>query len=147
RVPLWTFLPLQVVWANLHGGFLLGPMIVGLAAIGEALEARLGHVTAAGDAARGTAAPRPGEARRLGLLAAALVAASVLNPYGVRLLYFPFQLTGSGFMDEIYEWRPPFSSAYAGSYMARYYVAWILLGAAIILSVLWLPLRSSSSAT
>ena len=146
RIPLWTFLPLQVVWANLYGGFLLGSMIVGLAAIGEALEAPLGHGTAAGEAVRGTTGPRPGEARRLGLLAAALVAASVLNPYGVRLLYFPFQLTGSGFMDEIYEWRPPFSSAYAGSYMARYYVAWILLGAAIILSVLWLILRRRRAA-
>src|SRR2546428_5013643 len=31
RVPLWAFLPIQVVWANLHGGFILGPTIVALA--------------------------------------------------------------------------------------------------------------------
>lgn len=124
RIPLWSFLPLQIVWANLHGGFLLGPAIVGLAAIGEAVESRLGR--------RG-AAPPGQEARRLALLALAQVAVSLVNPYGVRLLLFPFQLMGSDFMKEIYEWRPPFGSTYAASYMARYYVAWIVLGAGAIL--------------
>ena len=115
RIPLWAFVPLQVGWANLHGSFLLGPAIVGLASIGEAIERR-------------------DEARRLGILAAVLLIACVVNPYGLGLLSFPFQLTGSGFMNEIYEWRPPFGSSYAESYMARYYVMWIALGTAVLVS-------------
>jgi tetratricopeptide (TPR) repeat protein len=115
RIRWWAFMLLQIAWANLHGSFLLGPAIVGLAAIGEAIERR-------------------DEARRLGILAAALLFACVVNPYGLRLLSFPLQLTQSGFMKEIYEWRPPFASSYAGTYMARSYVAWIALGTAVLVS-------------
>jgi hypothetical protein len=134
RIPPWTFLSLQVAWANLHGGFLLGPMLVGLAAIGARVEGGLAS-PAAGAVARPPAQPRS-EALRLGLLAAALPVACLLNPYGARLLLFPFRLSGTSFMGEIYEWRPPFASAFAGTYMARYYVAWIVVGAATILGVL-----------
>jgi hypothetical protein len=144
RIPPWTLLLLQVLWANLHGSFLLGPLIVGLAAAGEAIDARFApkgpEPVAAGPAGR-SAARRPGEARRLALLAAGLVAVSLVNPYGARLLAFPFRLTGSDFMGTIYEWRPPFGSAYAGTYMARYYILWILLGTATLLSALYLAGR------
>jgi hypothetical protein len=121
----------------------MGPAIVALAAMGEAIEARFasradgegagGGIAGAG---AGSAVPRRGEAVRLGLLAAALVVVSLVNPYGARLLRFPFRLMGSTFMGEIQEWRPPFDSAFAGSYVARYYVAWILIGSGVILGVL-----------
>src|SRR2546428_13903686 len=65
RIPLWSFLPLQVVWAKLHGGFLLGPAIVGLAAIGGAGESRLRR--------RGAGPPGQG-GRGLGLSGPGLVA-------------------------------------------------------------------------
>ena len=132
RVPLWTFLPIQVVWANLHGGFILGPTIVALAAAGEGLESLI--------FSRAPGAPQPGssgapphrrEATRVAGLAVSLVAACLLNPYGVALLKFPFQLTGSSFMGEIWEWQPPFASDFAGTYMMREYVAWGLFGLAI----------------
>ena len=134
RVPLWTFVPAQVAWTNLHGSFLLGPAIVGLAAIGAAIEGRLWP--GEGPPRPGENPPRPGEARRLGFLAAALATASLLNPYGFRLLLFPFRLSSTSFMAVIYEWRPPFASTFAGTYLARYYVVWIVLGAASTLGVL-----------
>ncbi len=134
RVPLWGFLPIQVVWANLHGGFVLGPTIVALASLGEALEG-LALGLAPGGALRGGEAggrPHLREAARLAGLAAGLIAACLLNPYGPALLEFPFALTGSSFMGEIYEWQPPFSSEFAGTYMMREYVAWGLLGLGVL---------------
>jgi tetratricopeptide (TPR) repeat protein len=130
RTPLWIFVPIQILWANLHGGFILGPAIVALAATGAALDQ--------------TMSPPPREAlareaRSLALLSLVLLAASVVNPYGPRLLRLPFDLTGSSFMGEIYEWLPPLfavdfwnasisRSPFASTYMALYYVAWMILG-------------------
>lgn len=110
-------LPLQVLWANIHGSFFLGPLLVLLAAAAACLER-----------------PGPsGEGRReglfLGALALGLTAANLLNPYGAALLRFPFALTGSAFMEQIYEWLPPYAEAYRTTYMARYYVLWAVVGA------------------
>ncbi len=161
--PLWSFVPLQVLWANLHGGFVLGPLFVGLAAAGEAIDhlwARTSRTAprnrAAGRnerrAGKGrhaapdtTPGPQDGrhlrEAGRLAALAAALVACCLVNPYGVELLEFPFQLTGSSFMTEIYEWQPPFRSDFAATYMMRYYVVWGALGLAVLGAALERALR------
>jgi len=127
--PLWAFVLLQILWANLHGGFVLGPAIVLASALAAALDGALGLPPAP---AAGGRSPRR-EALSLALLGAGLVAASLVNPYGVGLLRFPFQLTGSAFMGEIYEWLPPFGSPFASTYMARYYVGWIAFGGASLL--------------
>jgi len=119
---LWLLPLLQVLWANLHGSFLLGPVLVGLAAVAEAVEAQAGG--------RAERPSRQSEATRLAFVAAALVAASLVNPYGVALLRFPFALTGSAFMGQIYEWLPPWSEPFRSTYMARDYVAWAAIGIA-----------------
>ena len=137
RAPLWAFVPLQVLWANLHGGFILGPLLVAAAALSAALDA--GRAPAPGASSRR-------EAWSLGLLAPGLVAVSCLNPYGPGLLRFPFQLTGSAFMGEIYEWLPPFGSPFASTYMARYYIAWIVVGAGVLL-LSFAPARGGPMAT
>src|SRR6185437_15509596 len=36
---LWTVPPLMVVWANCHGGFLAGPVILATAMVGHAVSA------------------------------------------------------------------------------------------------------------
>ncbi len=138
RAPVWAFLLLQIVWANLHGGFILGPVIVALAAAAAALDRLLERHAGVGPPVSSTHAP-PREAAWLGLLAIGLVLVSLVNPYGPRLLKFPFALTGSSFMGEIYEWLPPLVafdfktgtltlSPYASTYMALYYVVWIGFG-------------------
>jgi hypothetical protein len=124
REPFLVLPLLQVLWANLHGGFILGPATVLLAAIGllvDGLLARRDNPAAAVGPLR--------DAARLGSLAAVLLASCLLNPYGWELLRFPFALTGSAFMDLIYEWLPPFDSAFRTTYMMRYYVLWTALGA------------------
>ncbi len=49
---LWTIPPLMVVWANCHGGFLAGPVILATAIVGEA-------ISGPWDFERQDAAPRP----------------------------------------------------------------------------------------
>ncbi len=142
RAPLWPLVPLQIAWTNLHGGFLLGPALVALAS-GTALVDRLfpEYFSREGPAAPGAGTIDPRRARvapagtpeagRLAIVAAALLASCLLNPYGWRLLRFPFELTGSAFMETIYEWLPPFSSPFASTYMARYYVVWTVIGVGV----------------
>jgi len=69
---LWLLVPLTVVWTNLHGGFLALIAVLGLAAVGLAVEAWI---------MRGTFR----DAIRYGALAAACSAASLINPYGYHL--------------------------------------------------------------
>jgi hypothetical protein len=147
--PLLALPPLQVLWANLHGGFLLGPALAGLAAAGAAIDGilvrgwpaeepppRSGGARRAARRERasraGGAGDRLAEAARLGGVAILMLLASLLNPYGARLLAFPFELTGSSFMRENYEWAPPFGSDFAGTYMMREYLVWALFGLAVL---------------
>jgi hypothetical protein len=119
-----TLLPLllmQALWANLHGSFLLGPVIVLIAAAAAAAE---GLVEPGTGRATGFT-----EAGRLALVAGLLLAACFVNPYGVALLRFPFALTGSAFMGQIYEWLPPYTEPFRSTFMAREYLAWCLVGA------------------
>ena len=61
---IWLLVPLTAVWTNLHGGFLALIAVLGLTAIG-------GLAT--------------GVWLRYGLLTLACTAASIINPYGIRL--------------------------------------------------------------
>ena len=125
---LWLLPVLEIAWANLHGSFLLGPAVVALAAAAEAAEAL------SGPAERRRA--RRAEALRLGLVAVGLVAATLVNPYGTALLRFPFALTGSAFMGQIYEGLPPWTEPFRSTYMARYYVLWAAAGAVALSATL-----------
>ncbi len=71
RLRLWVFAPLFAIWANLHGGFLFGLLIIGAYALGAAVEAH-------------GANDRDWRSSALRLVAALAIAviASCLNPYG-----------------------------------------------------------------
>ena len=92
RVPSWRLLPVMCLWANLHGGFILGLLLVAPLA----LEAVLAE----------PAAWRAVLARWGGFLLAATVAA-MLTPHGWAGLLFPFQLMGMAELTSITEWQPP----------------------------------------
>jgi hypothetical protein len=77
RRALWLYVPFFVIWANLHGGYFYGCVVLVIYAAGELTEAWI-----ATDG-RGEWLARA----RQHLLAAAIgFAASLLNPYGWRLL-------------------------------------------------------------
>jgi len=76
RRTLWPFVPLFVVWANLHGGFFYGCILIALYAVGELAEGLIG-----GD--RALWLPR---ARHHAAALGVALLASLVNPHGVGLL-------------------------------------------------------------
>lgn len=90
----WLYpLPLvTVLWANCHGGFILGPLTVATAAAGCLLPSSC-----------------PRRARDLGVTAAMSLALSAIGtPFGVEALAFPFSLVGrSAFSLGLNEWARP----------------------------------------
>ena len=102
---LWA-LPVEILWANCHGSFLVGPAVAGIFALGEGLSA-----------AHAAAGSLPQRLRRgwfAGLPYAvamiAMIVVCAVNPAGWSLLAFPFQLQHSTVMRQlIKEWLPTFS--------------------------------------
>jgi hypothetical protein len=74
---IWLLVPLTILWTNLHGGFLALIALLGLCAVGTALEAWSAKEVWGGLWWRSAA--------RYAALAAACAAASLINPYGYRL--------------------------------------------------------------
>jgi len=90
--------PLSLLWANSHGSFPVALVIVGLFAVGEAISAR--RATAAGP---------------LALVALAMAAVMLVNPYGLRLFAFALDLPRWEVMQTlIVEWTGTFSAAFMG---------------------------------
>lgn len=109
---LWAIPVIVLVWANLHGSFLLGPLLLGLAWI-EDLYRR-----------------EPG-ARRTLLIAAISAAAATVNPFGLWIWVWAIRLSTNPVVTTlITEWQPPsirrwndavffLSVAAVGAYLAR----------------------------
>ncbi len=96
----WLF-PLFVVWANVHGGFVAGLLVVAACCGIEMLLA----VCASGSAERSEARRKAGV---FGAVAAGCIIATFVNPYGPALYRWVFQLLGDRyFMDLHVEWKPP----------------------------------------
>ncbi|HEX3699909.1 MAG TPA: hypothetical protein VHV27_04475 [Phenylobacterium sp.] len=91
RAPRWWLAPLMAVWANLHGSFVFGFVLLG----GFGLEALL---------ARG--ADRWKVIRGWGLFAAIAFLAALATPHGVSGLISPFNIMLMGTLNQIIEWRP-----------------------------------------
>jgi len=102
---LWT-LPLAIAWANCHGSFLLGPVVAGIFALGEGLQAAFAP-SGATDGRRLRRMARAGAG--YAAAAAGMLVASVVNPRGPELLSFAFKVQGSLAMKSvIWEWLPTF---------------------------------------
>jgi hypothetical protein len=74
RARLWLAIPMMAVWANLHGGFWIGLVVLGLYAAVAGVQDRL--------AGRGWR-----RAISLGALTSAALLATLINPFGIRELY------------------------------------------------------------
>ena len=92
---IWLFVPIAALWANLHGMVIIGVGLMVVVALTEALKVRL-HWDSAD----------PLWARRLGLVAVAGAAATLLNPYGPGLWTHAFSLIGT-VSKLITEWASP----------------------------------------
>jgi hypothetical protein len=95
---LWLLVPLTWLWANLHGSFIVGPMLLGVWLVGEALNGALGW--------RQAPPLRP-------LLAVSVAGGlvSLLNPNGLDLWLYPLTYAAGGgatnLLLYIQEWQPP----------------------------------------
>lgn len=97
---IWLLVPLTIVWTNLHGGFLALVVVLGLAAVGTAIEAWFGN----GHGRTGTIR----DALRYGQLTLACAAASLVNPYGWNLhLHVAQYLRSDWIRNVIQEFQSP----------------------------------------
>src|SRR5262249_36566617 len=93
RAPSWWLLPVMVLWANLHGGFVVGLGIAGALAVEAVI------------AARNT---WRGAAKAWALFLAGAAAASLATPQGLGGWLFPFHLMSLHFaLDFVQEWHQP----------------------------------------
>ncbi|MBI4011143.1 MAG: hypothetical protein HY359_02455 [Candidatus Rokubacteria bacterium] len=92
---------MTAVWANLHGGYMVGPGLIALGLAGEVVDRVL----------PGTA-PAPGAGRpgRLALALGASLLATLATPFHYHAVLFPFQVLGDRLAQAfIIEWAsPPF---------------------------------------
>lgn len=107
-VPI-ALVTLTALWSNLHGGVLIGLVIVGSYALSHTLT-------------------EPREAPRYWATLAACALATLLNPFGYRVIAYPLKLAGMGkVVGNVTEWLPPEWS--------RWHVPFGLMAALVIASV------------
>ncbi len=114
---LWMLIPLFVLWANVHGGYALGLMLIGSVAVGEALNRLTGRADA----------PEVMTWREIGLLAGVGILSGIallVNPYTVGTWTLPFRTVGiKALQGFIQEWASPdFHNVYEQP------ILWLLFG-------------------
>lgn len=82
--PLWIIPPLFCLWANTHGSWSLGSILFFLFSIAGLIDGTWGRVF--------SVRWNKIQLRKLGVTWAATVAALFVNPFGWRLVYYPFDL-------------------------------------------------------
>lgn len=105
--PLWALPLIMLLWANLHGGFAAGFLLIFAYLVGEWLVPLLAALTGKISLAQ---ASHGGWDRTRPLVMAAVGASLVtmINPAGPRLLLIPFETISIGALqDYIQEWQSP----------------------------------------
>jgi hypothetical protein len=92
RAPPLGLVALMTAWANMHGGFIFGLILIGPFALEAATEAPIGARLVA--------------ARAWATFAVAVLAAAFINPYGIDAFLLPFRLMSVESLSRISEWRP-----------------------------------------
>jgi hypothetical protein len=98
--PLWLLPLLFCVWANTHGSWAIGLILFFLIGIAGLIGGVWGRI----ESTRWT----PSQMRQLALTGAASVAALFINPFGWRLVYYPFDLAFKQKLNiaHVAEWIP-----------------------------------------
>lgn len=97
---LWWLVPLMIIWANLHSGYLLGVVLLGTYTVGFGLDRWFSD-----DEVQPL---RWSEIRTLAIVTFLSFLAAALNPNGVELWIYPFFTLGSNAMQAyIQEWHSP----------------------------------------
>lgn len=100
RNRLYLLPPIMLLWANLHGGYLLGFMLLAIFLTGE--------VPAALSPDQGTRVIAVGRLKRLLMISLLSLAAACVNPFGWHILLFPFNLVSNKLiMDNVSEFLSP----------------------------------------
>ncbi|MCX8035454.1 MAG: hypothetical protein N3D11_00080 [Candidatus Sumerlaeia bacterium] len=117
--------PATALWANLHGGFLVGLILVALYGAGEVAE----HFWWKGEAAgAGWAVPLRHRLSWLGGVFLACLAASLCTPYHYHLYELPFRVMSStALVKTIAEMRSPLDPA-----VARFYLSFFLMAVLLV---------------
>ena len=91
--------PLQMIWCNAHGGFIIGYLLIGVFLVGEVLNSKLGT----------SDSPLPiSYIRKLLLLSVASIPLLALNPLGLRVYGVPFSTISMPELNRyIQEWQSP----------------------------------------
>jgi len=96
---IWWLVPLMILWVNLHAGFLLGLVLIGVAIAGVVLDAWFAGEKLASQLPR---------LKTLALVFVACLVAVNLNPQGPRIFLFPFEFFLSPVQqDQIVDWLSP----------------------------------------
>lgn len=124
---------LVAVCANLHALFLVGPLLVGAAALGLAARAALGRARAAGEEARAAARSDALRAARLALATALCLVAALANPRGIGQHFAFAAASRSGAIWTVAdEWEPFHPFTWSNHPLAVSAVAWVLLDALLL---------------
>jgi hypothetical protein len=93
RAPPWWLLAVMLLWANMHGSFIVGLGFAAMVGLDTVVNARQRRWEAA---------------KRWTLFIIAALGSAIVNPQGYRLLAFPFRLLGmKAALDLVAEWTPP----------------------------------------
>ena len=96
---IWWLVPLMILWVNLHAGYLIGLVLIGVTIVGIMLDASF-----AGEKLASHWSPL----KTLVLVFIACLLAVNLNPQGPRIFVFPFEFFFSPIQqDQITDWLSP----------------------------------------
>ena len=96
---LWVLVPLFALWINLHGSWVFGLVVFGIYLVSGLAEGQRGVVVAT--------RWKPAQLRHLTEVFAASVAVLFINPYGYKLVWYPFDLLfrQKANLDNVIEWQ------------------------------------------
>jgi hypothetical protein len=113
----------MLLWVNLHGGYILGFVVLGIYGLANLLRLLAGPTD-----------ERPScrvRFRHLFVVGVVCLLAALVNPFGVHILLFPFKLVGNSYlMDHVNEFLSPDFHGY-GSFKAMIYLVFVVAALSI----------------